>query len=698
MPVERSTAEPTDAARFDRQHLPPATFEFVVIADTHHIVDPFMYRAEGDSVNPTIVRDWTARGDTALAMARGLGPLLTFHLGDLQQEYPGHASFDVGRQAAVHQLQDAGFPMQVVAGNMDIGDKPDPTMPAGRVRPEWLAVWDEDFGPSFRSLDEGGLHFVVLNSQLLDSELPQRDEQRAWLEADLAAHAGERIVLFFHVPPFLVDEDEPGLGSYDVLGDRDRSWLLDLMRRYRVEAVFCGHTHFRFLNRADDSRIHIAPSTTTTRPGFYEAISVAPPERGWADTAKLGFLLVRAVEGRLAVHLIRSAGRTTLPTDGRRIVLTATSQELPGSPLGAYLRLPLAAQSDGAIVYPYHVRHRVRDDHPLLACLELGVRHVRVPIRDLDIPLQRERLGVLRDEGVSVTATLISDGRSPLAVDVGDGADAIEVQTAGSVLPRPTEIVAIGRLRTSVEVSLAPIVTDPSAGTVHGRSRTGYRIDELAELEADLDRQGLSVDHAVCQVDDHAGTPWESILALGRIERTRIRGLDAIVSVSSDDRDAHLPLAEAVMAAATVPMIRLFVDPLQRLDREASITGGLLDRLSNPEPVFHVVRVLNSILFNDASPGAWELAPGPVVAAGIRAVSDGRVEHWLIDGDDPGPVIQMLAHSGLARGFGWTDLAAGESCLDMSADRIAALVEQQSGRVSLLTMSTAHGARPLAAR
>ena len=122
-------------------------------------------------------------------MARALGPLLTFHLGDLQQEYPGHASFDAGRQAAIRQLDDAGFPMQMVAGNMDIGDKPDPTMPAGWVRPEWLAVWHEDFGPSFRSFDEGGVHFVIVNSQLLNSELPQRDEQRMWLEADLEAHA-----------------------------------------------------------------------------------------------------------------------------------------------------------------------------------------------------------------------------------------------------------------------------------------------------------------------------------------------------------------------------------------------------------------------------------------------------------------------------------------------------------------------------
>ena len=46
-----------------------------------------------------------------------------------------------------------------------------------------------------------------------------------------------------------------------------------------------------------------------------------------------------------------------------------------------------------------------------------------------------------------------------------------------------------------------------------------------------------------------------------------------------------------MLAASTLPKVRLFLDPLQRLDREASLTGGLLDRLSNPEPVFHLIPV-----------------------------------------------------------------------------------------------------------
>ena len=335
-----------------------------------------------------------------------------------------------------------------------------------------------------------------------------------WLEADLEAHGSDQIVLFLHVPPFLVDEEEPGLGSYDVLSDPDRAWLLGLVRRHGVEAIFCGHTHFRFFNRLGATRIHVAPSTTTTRPGFYEAISVSPPDRGWGDTDKLGFFLVRGTEEGLAVHVIRSSGHTSLPEDGRQTVLTATTQELPRSPLGAYLRLPLANESDGAIVYPYHVRHRVRDVHPLLACIELGLRHVRVPIGDLDSPLQRERLLVLQDEGVSITATVISDGSELVAFERMDGADTIEVQIA-RIRRAPTDGGG-GDQTTGRQAEGQP---GADRHGVHGH-RSQPQSDRLPSPRYQGARRGTGTPghphrSRGCLVDAASGSPWEAVLALG---------------------------------------------------------------------------------------------------------------------------------------------------------------------------------------
>ena len=393
----------TDDGLYDRSYLPPARFEFVVLADTHHIVDPDMYPASGDSVTPELTRDWSARGDWALSRVVAMNSPLVFHVGDLAQEYPGHETFDRGRVAAREQFDRSGLSVNFIPGNMDIGDKPDATMPAGWVRATDLQRWHADFGPSYYSMTRNGVHFAVVNSQVLNTTLDEGANQKAWLEADLATHGGSRIVLLLHMPLFLVDANEPGLGSYDVVDEPDRSWLLDLIQRYEVEAVFSGHTHFRIFNRFGPTRLFTLPSTTTTRPGFYEAFPTPPPSRGWADLPKLGFFLVRVLPGGLAVHLVRTSGRTSNVDGPSRAVLTCTTREMPGSPMGANLRLPLASKSDGAIAYPNQVRNRIRDDHPLLSCLELGLGHVRFPIHDLDQELQLSRLSVLRDEGVSLT-------------------------------------------------------------------------------------------------------------------------------------------------------------------------------------------------------------------------------------------------------------------------------------------------------
>jgi hypothetical protein len=671
---------------FDRSYLPPALLEFVVIADTHHIVDPHMYKAEGDSVTPELTADWSERGDVALAYAKGLEPTLSFHVGDLQQEYPGHESFDAGRRAALRQLADSGLTMRHVAGNMDVGDKPDPTMPAGWVQQEYLDVWHEDLGPSYYSLNEGRFHFVTINSQLLNASLPARRAQREWLEADLEAHVGERTFLFMHIPPFLMQRNEPGLGSYDVIDEPDRGWLLDLLVRYQVEAVFCGHTHFAIFNRIGDTRIYIAPSTTTTRPGFPEALTVVPPSRGWADTAKLGFFLVRLTDDATAVHLVRTSGRTTLPAADRSTVVTRISSELPRSPLGAYLRLPLARQSEGAVVYPYHVRHGVRDDHPLLACVELGLRHVRFPIHDLDSPLQRSRLAVLRDEGVTLTATSIWAPGARLPVHEPGEVDVLEIQMAGTIIPPDDLFAAIGAAAWP-SVALAPIVM-ASADTVHKRSRIGYIPAELVKLDAVLAKRGVRVQRAVCHLDETSVTLWDDVRAF-RPELRSIDALDFIVGSRQAGSGSVTALALSMLAAATLPGCRLFIDPLQELDRTAEVMSGLLDRLSNPKPAFEVLRNLNTLLFgvDDDSSAAYRAEElvwdGSRVAEGV---SSSRGECWLLVPAHRAGILAALADRWAGdRQIKVIDLGRGESQTSRSIRHLGDLWADDPNAVAIVS-------------
>ena len=650
-------------ARFDPSFLPPARCQFAVLGDTHYILDPEPYAVEFASV-----RQWPRRVQRALELVAAVGAEFTVHLGDLAEENPSKPGHAEARRRALAQIAAAGLEPYHVAGNMDIGDKPDPTMWSAWVTPQTLEPYHEQFGRSWYGFDHKGLHFAVLNSQILNSDLPEAAQQRQWLETDLATHSGQRLFLFMHMPPFFVDEDEPDTGFYNSIDEPARSWLTDLLRQHRVELLFAGHTHFRVFNRVGPTRLYVAPSTTTSRAGFYEAFSVAPPpEQGRNDTAKLGFYLVRVEEEGTRVHLVRTGGETgpSKEDEGRRL-LTRTSPDLPQSPLGVFLRTPLALQSAGALAWPSVLRQRVRDDHPLLACLELGARHLRVPSSDLDDELQRRRLGLLRDEGVAVTACWLWSERLDLAAAVGaraDCIDAVELQVPQMLQPGAAcldALVGCGRELGKAVVLTPVLAREKRPDKYHPRSRFGYRAGELAELDRYLGQLDLGLDRVLCHVDSEAA-PWAVLRELEAVVPLEHLGdLDCVVGLpGTDDGGQAQRAAEAVFAAALQPGLRLFLDPLVDLDRTNDVNHGLLDRLSNPRPAFHAARCLNTILFS--APGHYR--PGAILGTGpkrILSLVGGAVCHWLIPaGQGLGPeLLEGLNWAGEAVVF---DLVRGTS-------------------------------------
>ena len=180
-----------------------------------------------------------------------------------------------------------------VAGNHDLGDKPDPTMPTHPVTAKGLDAYHRRFGPSWYSFDYHDLHLVILNSQILNTGLPAEAEQRTWLEADLAAHDQMRIAVFLHLPPYLHNPAEPHLGHYDNIGEPARAWLLKLLAAHQVAWLFAAHVHFSFCELAGALYYRTVPSTSFARPGLSHLFSSAPPpEQGRNDQPKLGFSCV----------------------------------------------------------------------------------------------------------------------------------------------------------------------------------------------------------------------------------------------------------------------------------------------------------------------------------------------------------------------------------------------------------------------
>lgn len=625
---------------FDATLLPDADFQFVVVSDTHYMLDSGTRPVEFESR-----RRQTARAERALRLIASLDSAFVVHLGDLAQDVPGTDRFEEAMAAALEQLERCGVRPRHVAGNQDIGDKPDPTMPTPWVTRESLAAFQALLGPSWYSWDWEEVHCAVLNAPIMNSALPEAQEQRRWLESDLLAHAGKRIFLFLHLPLYLHDSSEPDLGHYDNLGEPARAWLLDLARKHEVELIFAGHSHFAFFDRLGGTRYFVVPSTAFTRPGFSELFSSGPPpEQGRDDAAKLGFYLARVHDDGVRVHSIRTQGSIS-PVEGGsglRQLITRTSPDLPHSPLGLILRHPLARTAEVPSAWPSTIRQRVRNDYPLLACLELGVRHVRVPASDLADPLQSRRLEILRQEGMSITAAWQWYDRLDLARAAAgqrSQVDSVELQHLGSPWPAEACLDQIHRCRAELGIPLTLSTLIPREqvpGKQLARTRSGFLPDELTELNRRLLERGVKLDRVLCRVPANA-SPWDSMQpGLEMASLTQIGAIDWAVELATTVEESQIErVAEALFAAAPGTeggrghRSRLFLEPLVDIDRCMDVAHGLLDRLCNPRPAFHVVRCLNTILFG--APAVRRPVRVPALAgARILALEGATDIVWLL--------------------------------------------------------------------
>ena len=587
---------------FDRSLLPDALLELVVIADTHSMlpVDPNQVEF------PSRLKQ-ADRSRVAVRMAAALGPACVLHLGDLTQEYPETERFHQAVSESKAQLAELGAPTHYVAGNQDLGDKPDPTTPGLPVTAQTLAEYHERMGPSWYSRDVGPIHVIVLNSQILNTPMPQAQEQRGWLERDLAEHPGRRIVLCLHLPPYLFDPEEPHLGHYDTLGQPDRRWLLNLVREHDVELMLCGHVHFEFLDRLGHTWYRTMVSPAFTRPGFSHLFSgPSPPEQGRDDAPKLGFYLLRVLAERIDIHLIRTSGRTELPEPSGKRILTCTPESLDRSPLGVTLVHPLSHVTQVPVAWPSVIRQPVRNDYPALACFEMGVRWLRVPLSDLEDSFQRSRLALLQDRGVRVIATAL-DEVDDTAFQALKRADGFELQIIDG-LPADRHVELLERCAQGPPLSLSAVrPRQPVAGKQHPRTRLGYAPAELDGLDERLASKGLSNLRVLCNVaadqcawdlvdglSDHLGT-WKGI-----------RAIDLRVGLQSgDDRVNSSRVVEALFAAARLPGCRVFVEPLGDMDRTMDVTHGLIDALCNPRPTLTALRHANTLLYGPHFPSRF---------------------------------------------------------------------------------------------
>jgi Icc-related predicted phosphoesterase len=609
-----------------------------VIADTH------VNQEEYESTSPfECNRMANGRTRYVIRQLNQVRPRFVIHLGDLVHPVPALPTYPQAARNFRQLTAELECPLYLVPGNHDVGDKPVAWAPAETVREEYLALWKEHFGADYYSFDASGLHFVVVNAQTINSGLVVEAEQRTWLERDLASHAAARTFLCLHYPPYVTDPEEDE--SYDNLGEPGRSWLLRLVETYRPEAVFCGHVHNPWYNRYASTDCYILPSTAFVRNDYSELYRVEPDdgEGGRNDLAKLGYFLVKVYERGHVCHLVRTYGRTidpgqALPPAGERVV-PLQAKENSRAPLGVDLRHPWAEIVEippmGAV--DEFGRKRARNDYPLMALWECGIRKLRVPFQDFEDARIRERMRALRTLGHEFTVYTFdvpSGARRDLLVEHHDAVDAWEVICSWPEVERTLEAVAEVKRKAPLTVLLSKLRTKEDVRRAGSRYYHtidhGFALTESKNIRALIATGDVPslIDGVVYQVARDA-SPWTEVREIAAVASEL--GLRAAVYIRmastnpaevfrDDVRNANR-LAEALAAAMTChgrgrPVVDVFIDTFADIDRGYFIRNGLVDRRFNPRLGGRVVQNLYAALNESVE---------PLTAGGLSEVPSGRI-------------------------------------------------------------------------
>jgi hypothetical protein len=647
-------------------------FTFALVADSH------VTEAEADAIGGydiDTVRLGAGRSRFVVHQINCLAPDFVIHLGDITHPEPGTPAYDDSAARFHRVYEDLTCPLHLVPGNHDIGEKAYPGEPLSpqqaqrTVNDEMIAEYERHFQDQYYSFEHKGCLFVVMNGMIVNSGLDCEERQRQWLEALLGSNQGRRIFMFSHYPPYLSDAEEPG--HYDATDEPGRSWLLGLLERHAVEAYYAGHVHNFFFNRHGATNCYVLPSICFLRHDYHELFRVAPGmKQGRHDSAKLGYGVVEVYATGHLNHIVRTFGQT-LEADE---TLPAAPVSWPpvhglrpdGRGVGVYLRQPWCDSAD--IPTPWGLdafsRKRIRNDYPLMALWEMGVRDLRVPLDDLADPQSRSRIVELAAIGHRFTA---------YSYGVPRGAAREALATHGGELAA-WEVVAPITSAADLLTDIAqlkggtPVYFNAYRSNVEAFSSShGLAADERGAVES-----LLALDGAREAIDGMVfGVGWQEspALAIARV-RDSVRGLEIEATLQvqfahrrpldQDETERHDAnrIAEAVAAAMANDDISVILDNFTGIDRGYHFSGGLVDRLYNPLPGARIVRHLHAALGNGCVIGAIDDDKK------VRVVElQGSVEAMalLLPKVELEPDATPLTRSFSRVSERWIDLASGES-------------------------------------
>jgi len=530
------------------------------------------------------------------------------HLGDLVHPVPDAGILYTQAAEAYREIEaNLNVPISYVPGNHDIGDTPVKGAPAKPSTEVMIKSWEKEFGKQYQAFSHNGVRFILLNAQLINSGLMDESNQKKWLENELATN-NERKFLMLHHPVYLYQPDEPE--HYDNTDEPGRSWLLELIEKYSVEAMFSGHSHNFWYDRIGKTDYYLAPAICFVRLDFSEMQRQIPPagsEHGRNDKAKLGYFIVNVYSKGHTVQFVRSFGTEQGLNDkpARLRKLAKTPRENDNPLIGFDLRQNWAevveiSPSGGLDEFD---RKPARNDYPLLSLIEMGIRDVRIPVSDLRDPIRRERLEKLCHLGLrpsifsygipsNTDLNLIIASRE-LLIDweiTIDWNNLNKLQGDISKIHTKTKLpIFISRMHSKKDV--------PIGAVYHHVINHGFATSDSSQLDQLKDLKALGVKGAIFRLsqNDQTSTTLKEIdeevadRGLFASVHFRIAGEDPAVA-QEDNKATCKRMKEALDVIQDLSSTRLFCDTLVDHDRGYFPRKGAIDRVGNPNMLLEVIR------------------------------------------------------------------------------------------------------------
>jgi 3',5'-cyclic AMP phosphodiesterase CpdA len=585
-------------------------FTFAVIADTH-ITEAEAMAISGFDIDT--IKLGAARSRYVVGRLNSLQPDFVVHLGDIVHPEPCTPAYEDSADR-FHGLYEAlDCPLYLVAGNHDIGEKAFPGQPRDEqevqatVSDDKIAAYENRFQAQYYSFEHQGCLFVTINGMLVNSGLAYEESQRHWLEALLGESQGRRIFMFSHYPPYLSRADETQ--HYDATDEPGRSWLLGLFERYAIEAYYAGHVHNFFFNRHGTTNCYVLPSPSFLRHDYHELFRVEPGmKQGRHDSAKLGYAAVDVHDQGHLNHAVRTYGRGLEVEESASASIDPLPQIHALQPnrhgVGLYLRQPWCDSAD--IPTPWGLdafrRKRIRNDYPLMALWEMGVRDLRVPLDDLADPETGARMTDLAALGHRFTAYSYGLPKGAAAEALKMKGDILAAWEVIAPITSAIDLLApIGALKGS-----APIYFNAHRALVEAFSSShGLQSDAHDAIDA-----LLALDGAREVIDGLVfGVAWQEATApviAAALHSAESVGVKAAVHVQfahrkplgQNETEHHNAnrIAEAVVCALANNRMTVFLDNFTGIDRGYFFSGGLVDRLYNPLAGARIVLHLHAAL------------------------------------------------------------------------------------------------------